>query len=363
MLQKVRSATRVVFINIIVLLVLLWLINQVSGLVLYMSRDPERWELPNYEADRDHGKEIFKDYQSLGYEYYPFVGWKAKPYKGKTTTISQDGIRIHEPVERTDTTGKVSMFFGGSTMWGEGSDDQHTIPALFNELNPGYKVTNYAQLAYNTRQEFDELITQYSKGKNPSLVVFYDGVNDASFLCPSEITELPGHRLVPMFRDRIYISNVRIAKKALYNIFLEKTVRAIQHFQKGNSGRYNCLSDPAKAEEIATLFVRHWEMAHEMVTARGGKFIAILQPASFYGKPNTSYLKFDDDLQQNARKVYELISGKLKEKNYDWVYDMSDAFDGEEKYYIDFCHVSANGNEVIAKKIAAIVKDSTAVAN
>lgn len=357
MREKIRSATRIVLINIIVLLALLWLINQGSGLLLYMSRDPERWELPNYEGNRDLGKQIFADYQSLQYEYYPFVGWKAKPYKGKTTTVSPEGIRVHQQTQSSDSSRKIAMFFGGSTMWGEGSDDQHTIPALFNGLNPEYEVTNYAQLAYNTRQELDELITQYSKGKKPDLVVFYDGVNDASFLCPSDITELPGHRLVPMFRDRIYISNVAIARKALYNIFLEKTVRAIQHFRKGTTSRYNCISDPSKAEEIATLFVRHWEMAHEMVTTRGGKFIAILQPASFFGTPSISHLKFDDELQENGRTVYELIVSKLKEKQYDWVYDLSGAFDGEGVYYIDFCHVSANGNEVIAKRLDTIVQE------
>jgi hypothetical protein len=242
-------------------------------------------------------------------------------------------------------------------MWGEGSDDQHTIPALVNAAIPTSQVLNHAQLAYNTRQELDALITLYSRNEKPDVVVFYDGVNDAAFLCPTEINNLPSHRLVPMFREKLYVKQKSIVKQIFYKLFLENIIRVINQYSESSKkpSPYNCLSEPGKAEEIADIFMKNWEMANEIVTARGGKFIAILQPAAFVGSPNTNHLTLDPDLGNNFSEVYRRIKLKIKEKNYPWIYDLTDRFDGSETIYIDFCHVSPNGNELMAKSIAQIL--------
>lgn len=354
-MAKVLNFLKVVFINVITFLVLLFIANW--GCKFFLKTDQQsRYNLPNYENDREHAKEVFKDYNSITHDYYPFVGWKNKPYEGKTTRIDKNGFRIHTPPSPIGEGAKVVRFFGGSTMWGEGSDDQHTIPALFNQQFPQYEVWNHGQLAYNSRQELDALITSYSKNAKADLVIFYDGVNDAAFLCPKEIDELPAHRLVPMFRDKIYVSKSKMIKEALYKIFLENIVRLTGRMSKAKKeSPYDCLSTPGKAEEIAEIMMKNWELANEIVTARGGKFIAILQPALFVGNPRADHLPPDEDFKNNFAEVYKHIKTKIAERNHPWIYDLSNAFDGDQLIFIDFCHVSPNGNEIIAKHIAEIV--------
>ncbi len=356
--MNIKNFLKVLAINVASFIVLLLVANWGAKFLLRPLAQNVRHELPNYETDREHAKEIFKDYNSVQHQYEPFVGWKTLPYTGKTTHIAANGERVHIPPTQ-DTSLQSIHFFGGSTMWGEGSDDQHTIPALVNSALPDFAVYNHAQLAYNTRQELDALITLYSGTTKPDLVVFYDGVNDAAFLCPSEIDQLPAHRLVPTFREKLYVKKSSLMKEVFFKLFLENIIRVINQYSDTTKkpSPYDCISDPDKAEEIAEIFIKNWEMAHEMVTARGGKFIAVLQPAAFIGKPHTDHLKLDQDLGKNFSEVYRRIKLKIAERKHPWIYDLSDQFDGDEIIYIDFCHVSSNGNEIMAKAISKVIQE------
>jgi hypothetical protein len=252
-------------------------------------------------------------------------------------------------------------FFGGSTMWGEGSDDDNTIPALFQSKNPQFKVFNHGQLAYNSRQELDALVSLYTTGKNPDVVVFYDGVNDAAFLCPKEIKELPAHRLVPMYREKLYAGKSGLVKEVAGKLFLDNILKITSKFSQSSKEKespYDCVSNPAKADQIAEIMIRNWEIAHDLVTQRNGKFIAVLQPAAYIGKPRTDHLKLDEDLGQNFQAIYARLKEKIQAKNYPWIVDLTDRFDGDEYIYIDFCHVSPNGNEIIASEITKSLKPS-----
>lgn len=349
---------RIVAFNVIVFALLLLALNWACGSYLRKISRSNRSELPNYDSDREHARAVFADYNRVKHQYEPFVGWKTLPYKGRTTRISPQGIRTHS----TDSTkgGAVVRFFGGSTMWGEGSDDQHTIPALFNKLQPQYRVYNHAQLAYNTRQELDELISVYSRGEQTDVVIFYDGVNDAAFLCPEEIRELPAHRLVPMYRDKLYVGKSDEIKALLYRAFVEDivgVVRTITYKPTPENSPYDCVSNPDKAEAIARMVMTNWELAHEIVTRRNGTFIAILQPAAYVGNPRTDHLELDEELGKNFREVYTRLHRIIQEKNHPWIIDLSNAFDGNEYIFIDFCHVSPNGNEIIAQQISGAINE------
>lgn len=356
--MKFLRILKIAAINVATFIVLLLVVNLGCGFFNKAVNNGGREQLPNYANNRDYAREIFHDYNSVQHQYEPFVGWKMLPYKGKTLQIDRQGYRTHHAPASDTTNKKLIAFFGGSTMWGEGSDDQHTIPALFNEKNPGFNAINRAQLAYNSRQEVDALITMYSKNVKPDVVVFYDGVNDAAFLCPSEITDLPAHRLVPLFRSKLYVKKSAFVKEVLYKTFIENIVNVMNRISKKNEdtkSAYNCL-DGDKAEQIAEIMMKNWELAHEIVTNRGGKFIAVLQPAAFIGHPRTDHLKLDPELGKNFSEVYKRIQQKISERKHEWIFDLSNKFDGQDYIYIDFCHVSSNGNEIMASEISKLVE-------
>lgn len=354
---KIGRVIKFAAINLAVFAILLVLLNWACSTYLKKESRPHRADLPNYSSDYEHAKAVFADYHRIQHRYEPFVGWRTLPFNGTTTHISKEGLRTHDGGREPKDGETIVRFFGGSTMWGEGSDDQHTIPALFNALNANVKVYNHGQLAYNTRQELDALISIYEKGGKTDVVIFYDGVNDAAFLCPKVISDLPAHRLVPMYREKLYAGNSAILKDLLAKVFIDDTWNVIQKITyrpaPGNSP-YDCISNPAKAESIADMMIKNWEMAHELVINRGGRFIAVLQPAAFVSHPRTDHLELDEDLGENFKEIYRLLKAKIAEKKYPWIIDLSDKFDTNEYIFIDFCHVSPNGNEIMAKEISAV---------
>jgi hypothetical protein len=357
------KAAKIILINLIVFAILLAVLNWACGIYL-KNKDAQlnRHELPNYVNDRQHAKEVFDDYNRVKHQYEPFTGWKCLPYRGETLTISGNGERVTNSEKRAT---KSIHFFGGSTMWGEGSDDSHTIPALFQSKNSQFAVFNHGQLAYNSRQELDALITLYSQNVHPDLVVFYDGVNDAAFLCPKEIKQLPAHRLVPMYREKLYAGKTAFVKDILIKMFIENTLKVASKMsgeKTTQASAYDCISNPDKAEQIAEMMIKNWEMANEIVSNHGGKFFAILQPAAFVGNPKVDHIRLDDDLGQNFKAVYQKIQGKISERKHPWIYDLSNKFDRNETIFIDFCHVSPNGNEIIANEVTSIIaKDSSPI--
>jgi len=356
--MRIGRVIKVASINIAVFAVLLMAVNWACGVYLKRAGKPKRAELPNYEKDYEYAKAVFADYNRIQHRYEPFVGWRALPFEGKTTRVSHEGLRMHQHETITSDSGQVVRFFGGSTMWGEGSDDLHTIPALFNRMNPQYKVYNHGQLAYNTRQELDNLISVYSKDERTDMVIFYDGVNDAAFLCPKEIQELPAHRLVPMYREKLYTGRFSIVGELFYKAFIEDilhVIRKVTYSPSPGNSPYDCITNPAKAEAIAEMMMKNWEMANEIVTGRNGEFFAVLQPAAFIGNPRTDHLELDEELGKNIREIYRLLQTKIAERKHPWIIDLSKEFDSDEYIFIDFCHVSPNGNEIIAREISKVV--------
>lgn len=356
--MKIVRILKFVAINLVVFAVLLAMVNWACGVYMKRATKSKRAELPNYALNYEHAKNVFADYSRVSHRYEPFVGWRTLPFKGGTTHISAEGLRTHDHDNPSEDARRVVRFFGGSTMWGEGSDDQHTIPALFNALQPEYKVFNHGQLAYNTRQELDDLISVYSRNQRVDIVIYYDGVNDAAFLCPKVIKDLPAHRLVPMYRDKLYVGSKAMVMELLRKIFIEDILAVIQratYRPTPANSPYDCISEPGKAEAIAEMMLKNWEMAHEIVTARNGKFIAVLQPAAFIGNPRTDHLELDIELGKNFREVYRLLKEKIAARRHDWIFDMSEKFNGDEYIFIDFCHVSPNGNEIIARELSSAV--------
>jgi hypothetical protein len=96
-------------------------------------------------------------------------------------------------------------------------------------------------------------------------------------------------------------------------------------------------------------------MANELVTSRGGKFIAILQPVAYVGSPRLDHLELNAELGNNFQFVYDEVHKIIDTQKQPWIYDFSQAFNGEDYIYIDFCHVTKTGNKIIADKLSDLL--------
>lgn len=134
-------------------------------------------------ADRKWAREYWTEYNRVEVTWHPYSYWVGAPYTGRFINITHQGLRATTPPSRLGCSRPSQIFvFGGSAMWGEGSDDNTTIASWLERMLQarGYcvEVSNYAQDGYVSTQDRMALEEQLLKGNIPDVAVFYSGYND-----------------------------------------------------------------------------------------------------------------------------------------------------------------------------------------
>tara|TARA_B100000767_G_scaffold11815_1_gene11443 strand:- start:266 stop:1105 length:840 start_codon:yes stop_codon:yes gene_type:complete len=273
-----------------------------------------------------------------------------------------DGLReTYEPTNSNINADKY-LFFGGSTTWGTGVDDENTYPSIFSErLNT--RVTNFGETGYIARQSLSLLANYFVDKSLTDLsgqhIVFYGGANDVAHRCRSEISGLGTGREQQIQSMLFSESYERYSFAKLFEQltqFLQAVTRklGIDEAQTIALENYACASDPRRAEEIARTLVETWQVASDLVTNRGGKFTAILQPVAFIGNANIDYLELTSAnssvLSMQYETVYPLIRQFAADANINFV-DLTSAYDNCNNCYIDFCHVGPQAHQILVDNL------------
>jgi len=347
--------------NLLVLLLLVLALNLLASAIIDVQAavkqrffpTDRRAQYPNY-SDRAYAQKIFEEFRALRTDYVPYVGWSRRPMEGETTTVGPEGDRVHTPT--TDDPVGVVRFFGGSTMWGSGADDEGTIPARFNALFPDYAVYNHGESGFNSRQELARLINLVNQNAPMDLVVFYDGNNDAGTLCRSDV-EMNGHTRAEKIKrlvnpvSRVFDFFTGSIREVLNGKFFKRYVYQTQNLPS------RCAADPAYARKVAETMVNNWKLARAAAGVAGADFVALLQPIASMGNARVDHLP---DNEKTPGRDQDLVYAHVREivarEGLDYVYDFTSAFDGDEYMYIDECHASENGNAAIAERLEPIVR-------
>ena len=239
-------------------------------------------------------------------------------------------------------------------MWGVGVKDDDTIPSIFSRIT-GSQTVNFGENGYVVRQSLAALQNYYllaEKADLKRLIVFYDGVNDVVDRCDIRASVLGSNQ-----EERIK----RISNLGVFTY--EQTFFQLQNFianlrekmttRASDRNRYICALDPERAREVALTMVKAWQSASKLAEDNGDEFLAILQPVAFVGEPRLEYLStdtWDHALRFEYEIVYPLIVKFAQELEVNFL-DLTGAFDDCEFCYIDFCHVSQEGNLIIASAI------------
>ncbi|HYM32162.1 MAG TPA: hypothetical protein VEU47_12725 [Candidatus Cybelea sp.] len=370
-----RSALRLIAINVALLLAAMLALNFLSALALDLrdgahalsgGKRDARIDLPAY-ADKAAATQIFNDYYKTSARYTAILGWTMRPMTSATLTIGQDGRRS----TGLPPGGPVTLqMFGGSTMWGTGADDRHTIPGLLQARFPAITVENNAQSGFTSRQSLDALINLLNQGRRVDAAVFYDGANDVAFYCNDRLS-LNGDAYELVFRKLIE-GNLRGGSRVagwLNAILFRDTFAlagvvgdwlnarlhpgAAQAPDGTAAPNYVCDTDPKRAMAVAELMLADWRLADALVSKSGGTFIGVLQPIAYVGTPRTDYLDLDPTLGRQYRAVYPLVLRLMADRGITYAVDLTDAIDGTDPVYIDWAHVTAAGNARIAERIGA----------
>lgn len=371
--KSVKSGIKFFGINIVILLSILFFANALSygilliyQLIAYQvaaSHKESKSKLPNYQDDPDLAKVHFQEFVRLPAQYEPFVGWSRKPFEGKTITVDLNGDRIHtnQTLDGLENGATSVHFFGGSTMWGTGANDEETIPATFN-LETGVPTYNLGESGFNSRQSLARLIQLVTIHDEPvNSAVFYDGVNEVLSLCRSEHQvgdHIRTYQMRKMVNENANARPLSEFSRYLDFAFIRGTKLLVFGISQtfSDNQRWDCDSQPEKAREVAESLVETWEIAHYISEKKGITFIAILQPVAFFEEPRLDHLshikKEDNPLAEQFKAVYPLVQELMQERQHDWIKDYTEIFSTDEYIYIDFCHVSAFGNSLVARQIS-----------
>ncbi|MFP6734915.1 MAG: hypothetical protein VB959_13880 [Rhodospirillales bacterium] len=128
-----------------------------------------------------------KEYENLEWPYYlyadtwrsrrylewrPFVYWRRAGYESPYVYVNERGLR-RTWLAKQDNRQPYNIFmFGGSTMWGFGARDSHTIASelaklLANKSIRNVRVTNFGEAGYVLTQEVFTFFMELQRGNRP----------------------------------------------------------------------------------------------------------------------------------------------------------------------------------------------------
>lgn len=301
--------------------------------------------------DKAHARQVFLDNRKAQEGYKPYIGWRRLPLESEMVNIGADGLRIHKVGQDSTAESPSIAFFGGSTVWGTGVDDDSTLPAKFDEITTDLRVLNYGEAGWTSRQSLAQVINLINQDRMPDNVVFYSGVNDVTILCNAHYGEdLNTHHEAPKVARMVATNQ---SPSYLYRNFIAPAIDTFERVTgRGKFAReFVCDKDPERAAAVARTLFRNWQMAHSAMTDFGGKFFAFLQPVASVGTPKIDYLDLDPRLLAQYPAVYAELRKLIAASGVDWAWDISDSFDGETPLYMDSAHVIGEGNARAAARI------------
>jgi len=362
--QKTETA-KLLAINILVLFVLLnmayWsvavlqLVLSRPGTSPYSNPGPELPNYANIDWAAQHKREMDQTEMTVaGWDFKSFIGWRRKPFHGETINI--DGPHgQRRTINTASGDAKKAYLFGGSTMWGTGANDQGTIASQFAAMT-GMWTENFGETGYTAHQSLMLLIQLLQEGHRPDLVIFYDGVNEVAIKCVTAMTA-DSHMLEARINSLLKVQAHSPASFAHYFEPIWYIAGRIKSALTGHSGvnaeGFNCHRNSDKAARITDNLFLDWQMAKRITDSYGIRFIGILQPVIYFSRTRKDHLGDVFPLMQaQFLSVYPLIRLRMTEDR--TFYDLTSVLDSDEYFYVDFCHLSPNGNRRVAQRMAEI---------
>ncbi|MEW5819052.1 MAG: SGNH/GDSL hydrolase family protein [Cyanobacteriota bacterium] len=366
-IEKIKSIWVIIGITIFLIIIIEGIASLIANFVFVDPVTRKYNEQEEIFKNSDYYKNLKKEEMaSLKVRWDPYDYWKRVPFKGKYVNISFEGIRkTWNPVIKNTKARPLTIFiFGGSTMWGTGSRDDYTIPSdvakiLSENTNIDFQVINLGEYGYVSAQELISLIRELQKGIVPDIVVFYDGINDtytAYQNCTAGLSHNEFNRVKDfnLHQDKNRLAenylNVAIKTSGIYRVMstLKKTEQIKDPACENvdmlvDSTIYNYLTNIGLVEHIGKLY--------------GFKTLFYWQPSIFCKKELSKYeqkqLAKEKYLQDFHDKVYNKIKSLAMLNSKANFTNLSDIFyNSKEELFIDYSHITENGNKAIAEKIA-----------
>jgi len=141
-----------------------------AAVVLYLKSRKASRSVDAFErkwAESFQGEPWAKEYAaefraSTQMEWRPYVLWRRRPFSGRLINVDESGLRRTWNPAGSEVGAARIFAFGGSTLWGNGARDEHTIPSyvsrLLNDAGRPVRVTNFGELGFVSSQNLVSLM-------------------------------------------------------------------------------------------------------------------------------------------------------------------------------------------------------------
>ena len=354
--------------------------GNIKGVTGKENEKDYRIDADSYKNEKE-AESYYKHFRrSNNTKWTSYKYWKRKQYKSEVINIDDNGIRKTCNQCTSENHKKIKIFvFGGSTIWGTGVEDCETVPSYISEfLNKRgicAEVYNYGETGYVSFQETISFLLKIRENNCPNIAVFYNGVNDVYSAFQQKFPGIPQneYRRELEFNNLYTISNnveQAIEKngwKAILEIVAKKSniIRYIR--RKLGVPDYKIVDSVVLnnnvvkkdknihilKEKTVNMYLNNKEILKKISDSIGVKSLFFLQPAIFFKKNLTDWER--QEAEKNwadfNKDVYKGILSQNVDQN-DLI-NLSNIFaDTISPIFIDWCHVSAEGNRIVAIEIS-----------
>ncbi len=311
------------------------------------------------EVNPERTRAYWAELGRLNAAWLPYTYSRIQPHQGDLFTVSDAGLRGTVNLAAPDSGVPAIYFFGGSTMWGEGSRDAYTIPSqvasILDAAGQSIYATNYGQVAYILEQDLILFQRQLTLDRIPEVAVFYGGFNDlASVYMHGSQIGLP-HNEVNRARDLAAGIVLRSGRPQLTypNIGLDQLDFSLVARQDGTPEQV--VEDILANQRIIRAMAHEYGVQVRFVWQPAQVFKTTLTPQEqlFRDENNHNWPGFED----LYREVDMLLRARAAESRLDDILFLSDLFADETGYiFYDRVHVIEDGNTRIAQAIAEALR-------
>ena len=331
-------------------------------------------EKVSYYSSQDWAKQYWYEHRLSGREmYYPYVGWRRAPFKGKTIEVDHNGIRVTPGADCSAKSFKI-FTFGASEMWGTGSPNWGTIAAHlqtgFEKLRQGpVCVTNFAESAYVSLQNIIMLLMQLRVGDVPDLVLFYSIADNvyAAYQSGRVGTLENNDQIAARFEGRrepdTFIDRIRSTHSYKFIDMLMGKLTIANAKAKPIPSQlitYESMGiDPATLSELLVEeYFENYKIVSALSQKYGFKYFYFLPPMVALGsKPLTSEEQEMKRRVEGEAALYKLFAAvyqtiEREAPKYQNFYSLVHIFDSYDSLvFIDESHFTPVGNQLIAERM------------
>ncbi len=294
----------------------------------------------------------------------PYVHWRRAPYTNGYFNIDEQGLRqtwtahLGEPLP-------LVFVMGGSTVWGSGVSDDDTLPSklaqVLSQQGRDVRVLNFGESGWVFTQSLIALMRELQRGNVPDVVVFYDGINDVTAALQEHAAGTPQNESQRRLEfNMTHGSGVRMLVAILDEL---EGVRKLVHALNGAPAPDYPDTLPA---DIVSVYEANIRIAKALAKEWGFDVLFYWQPIVFTKRSLTEHESRAQGFILTAHRDLHLaangeIATSTMLRETPEFRDISDILDDiKAPLYFDFCHLSPEGNAVIAE---TMMPDLMAVLN